>query len=212
MSSQPNSQKPIMIATDLEGVWIPEVWKAVAQKTGIEGLKLTTRDIQDYDELMLHRLKILAQEKITLKFIQNTIDEMPLLDGAKEAMDELRNKYQVIILSDTFYEFAKPFMDKLGLPTLFCHQLFTNEEGIINDYKLRLPDGKREAVLAFKKLQFKVIAMGDSYNDTTMLAEADKAFLFRSPENVIAEFPQYQHFTEYTDLTRAIHKAARSDQ
>jgi phosphoserine/homoserine phosphotransferase len=196
--------KPILLACDLEGVFIPEIWIAVAQATGIEALKKTTRDIKDYDELMAYRLKILDEKKLTLGDIQKVIETMDVEPGAREFLDKMREQFQVVILSDTFYEFARPFMRKLGHPTLFCHQLHTDASGKITSYELRLTGGKKKATVAFQELGFKVIAMGDSYNDTGMLLQADKGFLFRAPENVIAEFPQLQALSEYSELEREI--------
>jgi len=192
--------KPTIIAMDLEGVLIPEIWIAVAEKTGIEKLRLTTRDISDYDELMAGRLKILRENGLTLKDIQDVIDTVDPLPGAREYLDWLRSVTQAIILSDTFYEFAAPLMRKLDTPTLFCNSLETDDSNNVVAYHLRQPDGKRKAVSAFKSLNFKVIAMGDSYNDTTMLAVADQGILFRPPENVIAEFPQYPVMREYDEV------------
>ena len=159
----------IVATLDLEGVFLPEIWINVAEKTGIEELRLTTRDIPDYDELMQRRLKILDEKGITIHQIQEVIGTLKPLSGAKEALDWLKDKFEVIILSDTFYEFSYPLMKQLDFPTLFCHSLEIDVNGRITNYKLRMPDQKRESVKALKDLNFKVIAAGDSYNDTTML-------------------------------------------
>ena len=189
-----------LVCLDLEGVLIPEIWINFAERTGIEALRLTTRDIPDYDVLMRKRLGILEQHKLGLREIQDVIDGMDPLPGAREFLDSLRDQYQLIILSDTFYEFAKPMMRKLGMPTLFCHRLTVGEGGRIENYVLRQADPKRKAVEAFKALNYRIVAAGDSYNDTTMLAAADAGILFRAPANVIAEFPQYRTATEYSEL------------
>ena len=184
---------------DLEGILIPEVWINFAERTGIEELRATTREIPDYDVLMKQRIRILAEHGLGLRDIQDVIAEMHPLEGAPEFLDWLRERFQVIILSDTFYEFAEPFMRQLAWPTLFCHQLETDEKGMLVDYHLRQPDPKREVVKALKALNFRVIATGDSYNDTTMLAEADAGILFRPPDNVIEEFPQFPVATTYDE-------------
>ena len=179
-----------VVCLDLEGVLVPEVWILFAEKTGIEQLKATTRDIPDYDELMQQRLSLLAEHNLTLKDIQAVIGKMQPLPGAKLFLDDLRQSYQVIILSDTFYEFAEPLMRQLEWPTLFCHRLLVSADDRITGYKLRQVDPKRKSVQSLKQLNFNVYAAGDSYNDTTMLAEADAGFLFRAPKNVVDEFPQ----------------------
>ncbi|MEE2674627.1 MAG: bifunctional phosphoserine phosphatase/homoserine phosphotransferase ThrH [Myxococcota bacterium] len=184
---------------DLEGVLIPEVWINVAERTGIEELRETTRDIPDYDVLMKQRLRILTEHGLGLHDIQNVIGEMRPLDGALEFLDWLRERFQVLILSDTFYEFAEPLMRQLAWPTLLCHRLETDAQGMLVDYHLRQADPKREAVKALKALNFRVIATGDSYNDTTMLAEADAGILFRPPQNVIEEFPHFPVATTYEE-------------
>jgi phosphoserine/homoserine phosphotransferase len=182
---------------DLEGVLVPEVWINFAERTGIESLRATTRDIPDYDVLMKQRLRILAEHELRLADIQEVIAGMTPLDGAPEFLDWLRERFQVIVLSDTFYEFAEPLMRQLDWPTLFCHRLRTDAQGRVVDYELRQPDPKRQAVRALKSLNFRVIATGDSYNDITMLEEADAGILFRPPEKVIEEFPQYPVATTY---------------
>ncbi|MBT7298892.1 MAG: bifunctional phosphoserine phosphatase/homoserine phosphotransferase ThrH [Victivallales bacterium] len=202
------SQRPILVAMDLEGVLIPEVWIAFSEATGIPELRLTTRDISDYDKLMQHRLGILKEHGLKLADIQRVIDGMGVMPGALEYMDWLNERYQSVILSDTFYEFAKPFMRKLGWPALFCNSLVVDDDGMVVDYKLRMPDGKRHATLSFKNLNFTVIAMGDSYNDTTMLKDADYGILFRPPQNVIDEFPQFPVATEYGTVQELIEEFA----
>ena len=191
---------------DLEGVLVPEIWIAVAEKTGIERLRLTTRDVSDYDQLMMGRLKILRENDLLLNDIQAVIQRVDPLPGAIEYLDWVRSVTQAVILSDTFYEFAAPLMAKLRYPTLFCNSLETDSENNIIAYHLRQPDGKRKAVAALKSLDFNVIAIGDSYNDTTMLAIADYGILFRPPENVIAEFPQYPVVHEYDNLQAQVTK------
>ncbi len=187
---------------------IPEVWINVAERTGIDALRITTRDIPDYDELMQKRLAIVAEHGLRMPDIQQVIDDMGPLDGAREFLDELRAGFQVIILSDTFYEFASPLMRQLGWPTLFCHQLDIDTEGAIVNYRLRQQDQKRHAVRALKSLNFRTIAAGDSYNDTAMLAEADAGILFRPPDNVIEEFPQYPVTGSYAELRERIDAAS----
>ena len=197
-------KRPIIIAMDLEGVLVPEVWISVAEKTGIEGLKLTTRDIADYSALMSHRMKLLDENGLKLKDIQNVISTMEPLPGAVDYMNWLRECYQAVILSDTFYEFATPLMQKLGWPTLFCNSIHTDESGRVTGYTMRIDEGKRHAVLAFKQLNFSVIAMGDSYNDTAMLLEADMGMLFRPSAKVAKEFPQLPIVTEYDEVKQRI--------
>lgn len=185
---------------DLEGVLIPEIWIAFAEKTGIEELKATTRDIPDYDVLMKQRLRILDEHGYGLPAIQEVIGELDPLPGASEFLDWLRERFQVVILSDTFYEFAMPLMKKLGHPTLLCHKLEVNDQGRITNYLLRQRDPKRQAVRAFQLLNYRVIAAGDSYNDTTMLAQAEAGILFHAPDNVIREFPQFPSVQTFDDL------------
>lgn len=189
-----------IICADLEGVFIPEIWINVAEKTGIDGLRLTTRDISDYDALMKKRLSILDENSLKIKDIQNVIADMEPLDGAIDFLDWLRSKTQVIIVSDTFVEFAGPMMEKLGWPTFFCNSLAINASGAIMDYNLRQNDGKRKTVLALRSLNYSIIAMGDSYNDISMLKEADAGILFRPPENVIEEYPEFPVTTRYEEL------------
>jgi phosphoserine/homoserine phosphotransferase len=197
---------------DLEGVLVPEIWINVAERTGIDELRATTRDIPDYDVLMQQRLRILDEHNLKLADIQEVIAGMGPMEGAHEFLDELRHTFQVIILSDTFYEFAAPLMKQLGHPTLFCHQLGIDAAGRVADYHLRMPDQKREAVKALHGLNFQVIAAGDSYNDTSMLAEADAGILFRPPQNVIDEFPQFPVTVNYGELKAAFFKAAAAFQ
>jgi len=191
---------PLLIAMDMEGVFIPEIWIAVAEKTGIPELRLTTRDIPNYDSLMKNRLRILAEHGLTLSDIQAVIGTMHPLPGAVEFMDWARSVSQLIVLTDSYVEFVQPLKARLGNPTIFCNTLEVDQNNQITDYHLRQPNGKRQAVRAFKGLGFRVIAGGDSYNDTAMLAEADYGLLFRPPQNVIAEFPQYPVFTGYSEM------------
>lgn len=187
---------------DLEGVLVPEIWIAFAEKTGIKELRATTRDIPDYDVLMQQRLRLLDQYGYGLKEIQEVIAGLKPLDGAEEFVDWLRERFQVIILSDTFYEFSQPLMRQLGWPALFCHKLEVDSSGKVVDYLLRQRDQKRQAVVALKSLYFRVIAAGDSYNDTSMLAEAHAGILFHAPQNVIKEFPQFPAVDTYKDLKK----------
>lgn len=203
--------QPTILATDLEGVLVPEIWIAVAERTGIERLRLTTRDIPDYDQLMRGRIAILREQRLTLADIQDVIATIEPLPGALEFLDWARAQTQVVILSDTFYEFAAPLMAKLGQPTLFCNSLEIDSANAIAGYQLRQSDGKRKSVAALRGLNFRVIAMGDSYNDTTMLAEADAGILFRPPANVAAEFPQFPVLTEYYELQQKLVPMFRSN-
>lgn len=196
---------------DLEGVLVPEIWIGFAEKTGIDELRATTRDIPDYDVLMKQRLAILEQHGLGLPDIQEVISTMAPMPGAKEFIDWLKERFQLIILSDTFYEFSQPLMRQLDFPTLFCHRLVADESGKIVDYKLRQKDPKRQSVKALHGLNFRVIASGDSYNDTTMLAEADAGILFRAPANVIEEFPQYPAVQSYEELRREFCAASERD-
>jgi phosphoserine/homoserine phosphotransferase len=195
---------------DLEGVLIPEIWIGVAERTGIEALRRTTRDEPDYDVLMRARLALLERHGLGIADIQAVIAGMRPLPGAAPFLDWLRERFQVVILSDTFYEFAAPLMAQLGHPTLFCHRLEIDAAGRVVDYKIRLPDQKRLAVRAFRDLRFRVIAAGDSYNDTAMLAEADAGILFRPPPNVAAEFPQFPVAQTYEELRAAFLTAAQA--
>jgi phosphoserine/homoserine phosphotransferase len=198
-----------LVCLDLEGVLVPEIWIEFSHRTGISELSRTTRDEPDYDKLMKSRLDLLARHKLGLPDIQKVIAEMGPLPGAKDFLDRLRQDFQVIILSDTFYEFAMPLMRQLGMPTLFCHKLEADSQGFVVNYHLRMPNQKKESVKRFKELNFKVIAAGDSYNDTAMLAEAHAGILFHAPENVIREFPQFQVTDSYAELRAAIDAASR---
>jgi phosphoserine/homoserine phosphotransferase len=193
---------------DLEGVFVPEIWINVAERTGIAELRVTTRDEPDYDKLMRRRLAILDAHGLRLPDIQRVIGTMRPLDGAGAFLDWLRVRFQVIILSDTFDEFAAPLMAQLGNPALFCNSLVVEADGRIRDYRIRIRDGKRKAVMALKLLNFDVIAAGDSYNDTSMLAEADHGILFRPPDNVIRDFPQFPVTRTYDELRAAFLEAA----
>ena len=193
---------------DLEGVLVPEIWIEFAKATGIESLKATTRDIPDYDVLMKQRLRILEENNLGLKEIQDVIATLKPLDGAVEFVDWLRERFQVIILSDTFYEFSQPLMRQLGFPTLFCHRLNVDERDRVVGYTLRQKDPKRQSVLALKTLYYRIIAAGDSYNDTTMLGEADVGILFHAPQNVIEQFPQFPAVHTYEDLKKEFIKAS----
>ena len=194
---------------DLEGVLVPEIWIGFAEQTGIEELRLTTRDVPDYDALMRRRLAILAERGLGLPDIQGVIARMGPLEGAAACLAWLRERFQVAILSDTFYEFAAPLMRQLGRPTLFCHRLGVDTQGRIVDYHLRQSDQKRHAVEALRALNFRVIAAGDSYNDTAMLAAAHVGILFRPPDNVIAEFPQFPVTRSYDELQHAFEEGER---
>ncbi len=198
----------IVACLDLEGVLVPEVWINVAERTGIAELRRTTRDEADYDKLMRGRLEILDSHGLGIRQISDVIAGLEPLEGAVEFLDWLRERVQVIVLSDTFYDFAKPLMQKLGFPTLFCHDLEIDEGGRVRDYRLRMPDQKRESVRALRQINFRTIAVGDSYNDTTMLAEADAGILFRPPQNVADEFPQFPVTHSYEELREAFLAAA----
>ena len=195
-----------IVCFDLEGVFTPEVWIAVSKATGISDLKLTTRDISDYDVLMKNRIAILKKNKITIENIQEIISNMDLLPGAKEFLDHIRTIAQVAIVTDSFIEFVMPFMKKLGFPMCFCHNLEIDEEGMITDYKIRTNEMKKKTVLAFKKLNYEVIAAGDSYNDVSMLLEAKHGILFRPPKNVVEQFPELPVVKEYDNLKDLISK------
>ena len=196
---------------DLEGVLVPEIWIEFAKVTGIESLKATTRDIPDYDVLMKQRIRILEENNLGLKEIQDVIATLKPLDGAVEFVDWLRERFQVIILSDTFYEFSQPLMRQLGFPTLLCHRLNIDDRNRVVGYTLRQRDPKRQSVLALKTLYYRIIAAGDSYNDTTMLAEADQGILFHAPQNVIDQFPQFPAVHTYEDLKKEFIKASNRE-
>ncbi len=199
-----------LVCLDLEGVLIPEIWVNVAERTGIDALLRTTRDEPDYDVLMKFRLGVLEEHGLGIRDIQEVIGGMDPLPGAADFLTWLRDHYQLVILSDTFYEFADPFMRKLGRPSLFCHKLGIDADGKVVDYHLRQADQKRHAVEAFRSLNFTVFAAGDSYNDTSMLGAAHAGILFRPPDNVIAEFPQYPVTTTYDELRAEIERADRA--
>ena len=200
-----------LVCLDLEGVLIPEIWIEFAERTGIDALRATTRDIPDYDTLMKQRLQLLDENDLRIDDIQSVIADMAPLEGAKEFVDWLRERFQLVILSDTFYEFSAPLMRQLGWPTLLCHRLVLDDAGRVVDYRLRQPDPKRASVQAFHTLNYRVIAAGDSYNDTSMLEEADAGFLFRAPDNVVAEFPQFEAVTTYDELKEAFAGASNRD-
>ena len=198
-----------VVCLDLEGVLIPEIWIAFAERTGIAEFRRTTRDEPDYDKLMRWRLGLLRQHGLKLADIKAVIAGMAPMDGAKAFLDDLRSRFQVIILSDTFYEFADPMMRQLGRPTLFCHKLVIDAAGFVADYKLRQPNQKAHAVNALKGLNFQVIAAGDSYNDTGMLGAADAGFFIHPPESIVAQFPQFPVNRSYAELKTAIDGAAQ---
>ena len=195
-----------MVTLDLEGVLVPEIWIAVAEATGIEELRRTTRDEPNYDLLMRQRLALLAEHNLTMSAIAQVISTLHPLPGAKDFLDALRERTQVIILSDTFEQFGLPFMRQLGMPTLLCHRLIVENDRIV-DFELRQVDQKRLAVEAFKALNYRVAAAGDSYNDTAMLASADSGFLFHAPDNVIAEFPQFPSLSSFSELLEHLSRA-----
>jgi phosphoserine/homoserine phosphotransferase len=192
-----------IVCLDLEGVLVPEIWIAVAERTGIDALRRTTRDEPDYDVLMRYRLDLLDEHGLTMSLVEDVIGGLEPLPGAKDFLDALRERTQVVILSDTFEQFAAPLMRQLGWPAIWCHRLVVDGDRIV-DYRLRMADPKRNAVVALQGLNYRVIAAGDSYNDTTMLLAADAGFLFHAPENVRAEFPQLPALDAYDDLLAAI--------
>ncbi|MBW1894235.1 MAG: bifunctional phosphoserine phosphatase/homoserine phosphotransferase ThrH [Deltaproteobacteria bacterium] len=195
-----------IVCSDLEGVFVPEIWINVAKKTGIEELKLTTRDISDYDVLMKKRISILDEHGLKIKDITDVIETMEPLEGAVDFLDWARERTQVIVVSDTFTQFAGPLMKKLGRPTLFCHTLSIDSDGTVKGYNLRQKKKKKRTIQALKSLDYRVIAFGDSYNDIGMLKEADAAVLFRPPENVINEFPEFPVTTDYEELKAVLVK------
>jgi phosphoserine/homoserine phosphotransferase len=195
--------KQTIVTLDMEGVLTPEIWIAVATRTGIEALRRTTRDEPDYDKLMQGRLRILADNGLKLSDIQRVIGTLEPLEGARAFLDELRSLTQLVILSDTFEQFAAPFMRQLGMPTLLCHRLVVEDDRII-DYRLRIPDQKRAAVKAFQGLNYRVVAAGDSFNDTSMLLQAEAGFLFHAPDNVKQQFPQLRAVDDFGDLLALI--------
>ena len=198
--------KPVLVCLDLEGVLVPEIWINVALKTGIEELKITTREMPDYDKLMKRRLAILDEHKLTIADIQDVIDKMGPLEGAPEFVRWLRERCQVIILSDTFYQFALPLMRQLGFPTLFCNQLEIDPSGKILAHHMRMQNQKKHSVAAFKSLNFFTMAAGDAYNDTAMLGEADAGFFFRPPDHLPKEFPQFPVTNTYGELQERLAK------
>ena len=197
-----------MICLDLEGVLVPEIWIAFARRTGIAQFSRTTRDEPDYDKLMQYRLALLRQHGLKLVDIQTVIAAMAPMAGAREFLDDLRARYQVVILSDTFYEFADPLMRQLGRPTLLCHRLLVDADGFVADYRLRQPNQKFHAVNALKSLNYQVIAAGDSYNDTSMLGAADAGFFIHPPPGIVAQFPQFPVNHSYAELKASIDTAA----
>ena len=199
----PTDLRQSVVTLDMEGVLVPEIWIAVAERTGIHGLRRTTRDEPDYDVLMRYRLGLLAEHGLTMSLIADVIGALEPLPGARGFLDELRGRTQVIVLSDTFEQFAAPLMPHLGMPTLFCHRLVIEDDRIVG-YRLRQPDQKRRAVEALHGLEFRVVAAGDSYNDTAMLSAADRGFLFRAPDNVRLEFPQFAAVDEFDELLELI--------
>ncbi len=198
----------IIVCLDLEGVLVPEIWIEVSRRTGIAALARTTRDEPDYDKLMQGRLALLAEHELRLADLQAVIAGMGPMAGAREFLHQLRASFQVVILSDTFYEFAAPLMAQLGWPTLFCHRLETGAGGFVRRYHLRMPDHKRHAVEAFRGLNFRVVAAGDSFNDTSMLAAAHAGIFFRPPESIVAQFPRFPVTRDYAALSTAIRAAA----
>jgi phosphoserine / homoserine phosphotransferase len=198
-----NMKPQSMVTLDLEGVLVPEIWIAFAEATGISELRRTTRDEPDYDVLMRGRLALLRQHGLRLPDIQRVIGTLVPLPGARAFLEELRERTQVVILSDTFAEFAQPLIRQLGWPTILCHQLEIGADGEVVDYKLRQPNQKQHAVAAFKGLKYRVLAAGDSFNDTAMLAEADHGFFLHAPESIQAQFPQFPAFDDYASLRAA---------
>ena len=197
-----------VVCLDMEGVLVPEIWIEFSKRAGIPELSRTTRDEPDYDKLMRFRIDLLTRHGLKLADIQKVIDGMGPRTGAREFLDDLRSRYQVLILSDTFYEFADPLMRQLGRPTLLCHRLETDAQGYVTRHVLRMPDQKRAAVKALHGLNFQVIAAGDSYNDTAMLGEADAGFFIHPPENIVAQFPQFPVTRSYPELRTLIDAAA----
>jgi len=201
-----------VVCSDLEGVYVPEIWINVAKHTGIDELKLTTRDISDYNILMRGRLEILDKHGLTLYDIQKVISQLDPLDGAFEFLNWLRSVSQLFVVSDTFVEFADPLIKKLGRPTLLCHHLTTDSKGRITDYNLRQPDAKKKVVEALQSLNYKVIGIGDSYNDIAMIRKANVGILFNPPANVISENPDLPVVRNYTDLKNAILDVIKRDR
>jgi len=200
-----------LLCSDLEGVFVPEIWINVAEQTGVEALKLTTRDISDYDVLMQKRLAIMAENNLKLQDIQAVIKKIEPLEGACDFLEWIRERYQIIIVSDTFVEFAGPLMKKLDWPTLFCNSLIVSPDGAVTGYRLRQNDGKRKTTLAMKSLNFTVVAFGDSYNDISMLKEADASFLFRPPAKITDDYPGIAWTETYDGLRELIQEATGGD-
>lgn len=200
------------VCSDLEGVWVPEVWINVAKKTGIDELKLTTRDIRDYDELMNYRIKILKQHGLKLKDIQDVIASIKPLEGALDMVRWLKQETRFVVVSDTFVEFATPLMQQLEWPTLFCHSLIVDDDNMIVGYQLRQKDPKKKVIQALRSMNYRVVAFGDSYNDISMLKEADEAMLFKPPHNVMEDFPQFQSVNDYTELKKLLEQFFESDR
>ena len=201
-----STDRQTIVTLDLEGVLVPEIWIAVAERTGIDALRRTTRDEPDYDVLMRGRLALLAEHGLSMSTISDVIGTLSPLEGAREFLDELRGRTQVVILSDTFEQFGAPLMRQLGMPTILCHRLVVDDDRIV-DYRLRMPDQKRHAVEAFRSLRYRVVAAGDSYNDSSMLAAADAGFWFHAPATIVAEFPQFPATDTYDDLLAALSAA-----
>jgi phosphoserine / homoserine phosphotransferase len=193
-----------IVCSDLEGVWVPEVWINVAKKTGIDALKLTTRDVKDYDELMHYRLKILDEKDLRLKDIQDVIGTIKPLDGAMDMINWIKSVSRLIVVSDTFVEFADPLIRQLEYPTLFCHSLKVDEQNRIIGYTLRQKDPKRQVVKALQSMNYDVIAFGDSYNDVSMLQQADKAFLYKPPQNVADDYPEFPVISDYSEMKKIL--------
>jgi len=193
-----------IICFDMEGVFTPEIWINVARATGIDALKITTRDEPDYDKLMLSRIGILREHGITLSYIQKVIASLDLLPGAREFFDSVRELSQAIVVTDSFVEFASLFIEKLGRPLVLCHNLTTDSQGLITGYNLRQPDPKRRVVEAFQQLKYKVIGIGDSYNDMGMIQQADQGIFFRPPDKVVLDYPQFPVTRDYAELTALI--------
>ena len=201
--SAPHSPQQTIVTLDLEGVLVPEIWIAVAERTGIPELRRTTRDEPDYDVLMKGRLEILDRNGLTMSLISDVIGGLSPMEGARDFLDELRHRTQVVILSDTFEQFGAPLMRHLGMPTILCHQLVVHEDRIV-DYRLRMPDQKRHAVNAFRSLNYRVVAAGDSYNDSAMLGAANAGFWFHAPDSITAQFPQFPATNTYEELLASI--------
>lgn len=211
MEKQPLSRPAqVLIALDLESILVPEIWETVAERSGVEALRLTTRDLPDYDALMRQRISLLRKHRLRFKEIQGIVNSLEPLPGALDFLKWLQPLAPMVILSDTFHELATPLVAKLGRPLLLCNSLEIDEEGYISKYHLRIPDGKQEAVLAFQRLGYRVTAVGDSYNDMTMLANADVGILFLPPRNVAERFPEFQVVSGFEELKRVLSTILRS--